>query len=253
MPSIWFVMPAHGRLQLAQICMRQLRRTCDALTKTGIEATAVVVACDENLDTARELGFGTVERDNDFVSSKFNDGIQAALDPDINPRPADFVVPIGSDDWIDHRIFRPEILPTATEVVGFPNLSFVREDGLELTKTVLRYPGGCGMRIFSRQLMATLEYRPAAEDLKRGCDTSILNNLREALPALKVMHVSTDPRQIVDWKTPGVQLNDYDQVRDRHRNGVTADPFDDLAGFFPAEALGEMAAHYGRDRILVAA
>lgn len=250
MPSLWFVMPVHGRLPLAQICLRQLRRTCDALTANGIEATAVVVCDHVHRRLLRKalpnmLGFATVPRDNQFVSRRFNDGIQFATDPAVNPRPADFVMPIGSDDWIDWRIIRPEILPESDEVVGFQHISFVREDGLEITKTFLAYTGGCGMRLYPRQALAAVGYRPADEDLYRGCDTSILTRVREANPNLKVMHVDTDPRQIVDWKTPGAQLNRYDQVMRRHsRNSDTGSPFDELAEFFPADALDEMRAHY---------
>ena len=91
MPSLWFVVPAHGRRQLASICLRQLRRTCDALIENGVDATAVVVADDANLDTARDLGFGWVKRDNRWLSRKFNDGIQMAMDKTHNPRPADYV------------------------------------------------------------------------------------------------------------------------------------------------------------------
>ena len=64
-----------------------------------------MIADDENLDTAAELGFATVRRDNRFLARKYNDGIQLALDPSVNPRPADYAVPFGSDDWVDHRIF----------------------------------------------------------------------------------------------------------------------------------------------------
>lgn len=253
MPSLWFVCPVAGRQQLAAICLRQLRRTCDALTESGIEATAVVVGDDENLEVARDLGFGVVVRDNQFVSRKFNDGCQLACDPSVNPRPADFVMPIGSDDWIDWRIINAKSLPAPEEVVGFQHISFVREDGREITKTFLNYTGGCGMRLYPRELLATVGYRPADEDLYRGCDTSILTNVREANPALKVMHVAVDPRQIVDFKTPGFQLNQYDQVMVRHGRNTTKadDPFGELAGFFPAESLDEMQAHY--ERALVAA
>ncbi len=252
MTSLWFVMPAHGRLEMAAICMRQLRRTCDELTASGIEATAVVIACDENLDLARENGFGTVERSNQFVSQRFNDGIQLALDPEVNPRPADFVMPIGSDDWIDWRIINPKTLPAPNEVVGFQNISFVREDGLELTKTFLNYTGGCGMRLYPRQLLEPLNYRPAEEDLRRGCDTSILTNVRLAVDDVHVMHVSTSPLQIVDWKTPGEQLNNYRQVAARHfRNSEPGDPWTELADIYPAAALDDMRRLY--DRELVAA
>ena len=35
MSSLWFVVPAHGRLELAAICLRQLRRTCDRSPTTA--------------------------------------------------------------------------------------------------------------------------------------------------------------------------------------------------------------------------
>lgn len=313
MSSLWFVMPVHGRAQLAAICLRQLRRTCDSLTAAGIDATAVVVGDDENLETAAELGFATVVRDNQFVSRKFNDGIQVACErplagnadvllghgeyrvtgrreyrghtpgsvfqallepgperravargdiallrrmrpsvdasavtiPDGTPA-ADYVILIGSDDWIDWRII-PDVLPEQDEVVGYQHISFVNEDGSEMAKTFLSYLGGCGMRIYPRQLLEPLGFRPAEEDRYRGCDTSILTNVRLADPAVSVMHVAIDPRQIVDWKTPGEQLNQYGQVARRHfAHSEMADPFSDLAGVFPDEALEEMEAHYHR-------
>ena len=86
-PSLWFVMPAHGRLELAAICLRQLRRTIDSLDDNGIRASAVVVACDENLDTARELGFGWVERDNQFVSRALQRRRPARVRPHLQSAP----------------------------------------------------------------------------------------------------------------------------------------------------------------------
>jgi len=247
MPSLWFVVPVHGRLPLAAICLRQLRRTCDALTDEGIEATAVVIGNDENLDTARELGFGTIERDNSFVSRRFNDGIQLACDRRYNPRPADYVVPCGSDDWVDHRIFLD--LPGANTVLGFQRISFVREDGREMTTRFLDYEGGCGIRVYPRQVMAHRNFRPADEDRQRACDTSTLLNLRKAHPRLRVEHRDIDPRQIVDWKSPGIQLNPYGTIEARHRGEDFGDPFEALADVFPTDALDEMAFHYTRELV----
>jgi hypothetical protein len=241
MPSLWFIVPAHGRQQLASICLAQLRRTCDALTDNGVDATAVVVADDDNLDTGRDLGFTVYRRDNRFVSRRFNDGIQAACDPAFNPRPADYVVPIGSDDWVDWRLFRD--LPDPNVMVGFQRMAFVREDGRELTVRRIMNEGGCGIRIYPRALMARAGYRPADEDRRRGCDTSILVNLRRQVPGLRVEHRDLDPLQIVDWKSAGENLNPYATLA-RHHQELARDPFDILAGRYPAEALLEMEAHY---------
>jgi hypothetical protein len=244
MPSLWFVVPAHGRLSLTRVCLRQLRRTCNSLTENGVDASAVIVADDENLDTARELGFATVRRDNRFLSRKFNDGIQLALDPRFNPRPADYVVPCGSDDWVDHRLFVD--LPAQDTMVGFPRMSFVREDGRQLTATHLTYEGGAGIRIWPRWILEGVGYRPADEDRPRGCDTSILVNTRAATRPFLVQHWDTDSRWIVDWKSHDTQVNAYDQVTTRWRSEPLGDPFDVLAGLYPDEALADMRAHYGQ-------
>jgi hypothetical protein len=241
--SLWFIVPAHGRVELARICLTQLRRTCDALEDEGIRASAVVVADDENLDTARDLGFAWVRRDNRFVSRKFNDGIQLACDPQFNPHPVEFVVPCGSDDFVDWRLFHN--LPSQNTVVGFQRMSFVREDGAELTVRKINTEGGCGIRIWPRHLMAATGYRPADEDRPRGCDTSILVNTRRAFPDMRVEHRDLDPLQIVDWKSTGANLNPYDALR-RHKSELQRDPFQVLDGRYPREALREMQDHYCR-------
>ena len=243
MPSFWFIVPVHGRAALTSICLRQLRRTCDALTEEGIEATAVVIADRENLGALPDFGFGMVERDNRFLSRRFNDGIQLACDPRFNPRPVDYVVPCGSDDWVDHQIFLE--LPSSDTVLGFQRLSFVRPDGEEITSTCVDYVGGCGIRIYPRQVVEKLGYRPADEDRVRGCDTSILVNTQRAYPDVKVVHREIDPRQIVDWKSEDEQVTSYETIFARHRGHKQPDPFDVLSDVFPAEALDEMQTHYG--------
>lgn len=243
MPSLWFIVPIHGRLELASICLRQLRRTCDALRVEGVETTAVLIGERDELNALPDLGFGAIERNNLFLSRKFNDGIQLATDPAFNPRPADYVVPCGSDDWVDHRLFLD--LPGPDTIHGFQRMSFVREDGEEIGTALIDYPGGCGIRIYPRELMADLDYRPADEDRPRGCDTSILTNMRQAHEHLRIVHADLHDRQIVDWKSPSEQLNSYGDVGRRIRS-TTPDPFSVLADFFPAEALEEMREHYAR-------
>lgn len=250
MPSLWFIVPAHGRAQLAAICLRQLRRTCDALRENGVEATAVVIADDENLDTSRALGFGTIERDNQFVSRKYNDGIQLAVDPELNPRPVDYVVPCGSDDWVDWRLFVD--LPGADTIACFQRLSFVRPDGKEMVQRFVNVRGGCGIRIYPRQVFEALAYRPADEDRYRACDTSIITNLWHAVRP-KIVHREIDPRRIVDWKSSDLQLNPYESLTFHRTFTQPQDPFDALADIYPAEALEEMAEHYERVRELAVA
>ena len=245
MKTLWFVVPVHERLPLARICLRQLRRTCDALYEDGVDASAVIVSDHESLDDLNvvDLKFGWVMRENDYTSAKFNDGIQLATDPRFNPTPVDYVVPCGSDDWLDHRLFT-EPLPPENAIFGFQHMSFVREDGKEIVSPKIAYDGGSGIRIIPRQLLEAVGYRPADEDRMRGCDTSILANLRRAHPGVEVKHWHLHTRQIVDWKTPDIQLNSYKEVTAIHGVVLPADPFVELAGFYPAEALDEMRSYY---------
>ena len=240
--TLWFVVPAHGRLALTRICLRQLRRTIDDLEAEGIDASAVVIADDENLDTALDLGFGTIERNNRFLSRKFNDGFQLACDRRFNSRPAEYVVPLGSDDWIAADVLLD--LPRPNTVVGFKRISFVREDGLEMTTRLLDYDGGSGIRIYPRACLVAFNYRPADEDRLRGCDTSILVNMKRRL-RFRLEHREIDARLIVDWKSPDANRNAYLEVARRWRGSEAFDPFEALAGVFPDEALEEMADHYG--------
>jgi hypothetical protein len=247
MQTLWFVVPVHGRLPLAAICLKQLRRTCDALIDDGVYATAVIVTDQADFRQLHgltgDLGFGHVFRDNAYTSRRFNDGIELATSPKYNPRPADYVVPLGSDDWVDYRLFTE--LPDERTIVGFQHMSFVREDGKQIASTYLKYRGGSGIRIIPRQLLEPLEYRPADADRKRGCDTSILVNLdRHWGDQLHVQHWHRHERQIVDWKTPGEQINSYQNVVSIHGSRFASDPFSELADFYPAEALEEMRGYY---------
>ncbi len=242
MTSLMFVVPVHGRVELTRLCLEMLRYQCDVLySESGIYAGAVIVGDDESLETASTLGFGTVRRPNWFTSMKFNDGIQLACDPQYNPRPADYVVPLGSDDWIDWRLFTD---PSPDAVVGFQKVSFVSEDGSEMIQRYLNYPGGCGIRIYPSYLFQPFGYRPADEDRKRGCDTSILVNLRRHYgDDLGLEHRDLDARQIVDWKSPEQQLNSSHNLQ-IHKVLATGDPFVELVGFYPRNALREMQRHY---------
>jgi hypothetical protein len=181
--------------------------------------------------------FATIERENEYLGMRFNDGLELACRSG-----ADYVVPCGSDDWVDHRVIR-ETLPEPRVVVGFQRMSFVREDGRELTYANVRYRGGCGIRIYPRALLAPFQWRPCDEDRKRGCDTAILGNVLRHVPRVRVEHRDVHDLQIVDWKTPGANLNTYEGVGG-WRSGQGRDPFVELRGVYPDEALAEMREVY---------
>jgi hypothetical protein len=144
-------------------------------------------------------------------------------------------VPLGSDDWVDHRLFLT--LPRPGVLVGFRQISFVREDGGEITSSFVGYRGGTGIRIYPRSLMGLCGYRPADEDRTRACDTSILVNVDKAYKEklgrdLQIVYGDLHERQIVDWKSPREQINSYAGVK-QYAKVVAADPFEALADVFP--------------------
>ena len=61
---------------------------------------------------------------------------------------------------------------------------------------------------------------------------------------MRVEHRDLDPLQIVDWKSPGQNLNPYETLA-RHKQELRRDPFQVLAGRYPQDLLDEMAVHYG--------
>ncbi len=247
MKRVWFVVPVHGREELTRVCLRQLRRTCDAMREYDLEATAVVIGTDASVDLAYDLGFATVARDNAYLGRKFNDGYQLALDPEFNPEPADYVVPCGSDDWIDHRVF--ETLPREDTIGIFRHIAAVSEDRTRLGRIKVVTPSGAGIRIMPRALLERVGYRPADEDRKRAIDMSTFNALVKANSMRHPRMVALDVHdlQIVDWKTHGEQLNTYKMLVSQ-RKSETTDVFAELAEHYPAEALEEMQA-LGRERV----
>lgn len=192
--SVWFVTPAFRRYEVSALCLEQRRWVIDRLAESGIAAQCVVVADDENLDIARSFGFATVERDNEWLGRRFNDGIEYAA-----THGAEWIVPIGSDSWIAPAYLDP--LPDP-----------------KLTRTATRYA------LASRQALAELEVggngvgpymihrrrlpksrRPAVDELSRGIDGSTLAGLRNLRWEVRDLH----PLQYVALRSTDPQLNPY--------------------------------------------
>lgn len=247
-PSLWFVMPAHGRVRMAAACMRQLARTCATLRGTGgIDAHAVVVACDENLDTARELGFGTVDRDNLQLGRRWNDGYQLAWREGV-----DYVVPIGSDDWLDHRWVTAWPLPGPQTIRCMTRLAMVDETGERMRRMRVAYEGGVGIRIIPRQLLDKVNGRPCVEDRQRAIDATTLRRLKtENHYEVAIVERDLHALQLVDWKSGSQQLNTFESCAGYAVDDRVLNPFAELHGVFPDEALAEMRSVYHHQEVSV--
>lgn len=244
--TLCFVVPAAGRLELARACFRQLRRTLDALDDVCSPA-AVVIGSDENLDLAREQGFDTIRVQADrALGARFNDGLEWA-------RKFKYVMPFGSDDWIDYRLVAAmlERVDGHAQMVCTRRLAVVSEDGRRLARLEIRYAGGIGIRLVPTKLLEPHRYRPLEDHRPRAIDTNLMRALGETVkrPLVADLH----PLQIVDFKSPDENLNTYDACR-IHWHGAreSNDPFGDLATVYPAEAVADVRAVYGAREEMVA-
>lgn len=201
-----FVVPAHERFDLARVCLRQLRRTCDALEDEGFLATAIVVSDDANLVTARRLDFATIKRDNSKLGTRWNDGFEFAA----RYLGCHYVIPFGSDDWVDYRLIVNHLgRMRYGQVIGAHRFcAIVNERGTRMAKLRIPYDGGDGIRIIPTKVLRDLRYRPAEDFRGRAIDTSIWRNLTNQ--KLRYDYFDDDPLQIVEFKSPDTQLNAYD-------------------------------------------
>lgn len=236
MTSLWFVVPAHGRVGVAAVCLRQLARTCMTLTERGLRASAVVIACDENLDIAAGLGFATVERDNRFLGRRWNDWYQLAAEAGV-----DIVCAFGSDDWIDPAFVLSAPMPGPGEIRCCTRTAVVSENGDQLARLRIPYEGGDGVRLIATETLRPLRFRPADDDRARAIDTSVLMNLcRVGKP--KLVYHDLHSLQVVDWKSPDEQLNAFEPCLRYADEPIDLDPHAALESVYPAAAIAEMRA-----------
>ena len=241
-------MPAFRRFELTRVCLTQLRRTCAELADRDIAATAVVIADDQNLDVADLLGFATVRRENAPLGRKFNDGIEFAC----RHLGADFVVPFGTDNWVDPELIAE--LPEPGTIAAHRLCTLVHESGEKAGTLHVGYEGGDGIRTWPRDLLEPLRFRPAAEDRGRAIDTSIRERMK--VNGLKPPFVYHDlhPWQIVSFQSEDVQLNDYRSLRHLYGSGPEIpEPWEALAEHYPAEAIDEVREVFAHRKGLVTA
>lgn len=241
-PSLFFVTPAWQRFELTRLCLEQRRDACDRLAAVGIDATCVIVADDENLDIARELGFETVESPNDWLSRRFNDGYQHAA-----RHGADFVCPIGSDSWIDAELLA-ELPPPGIMQVS-RNYAVVREDGRVLAELAMRTPYGFGCFVIPTPMLERFGYRPCKERLQSGCDGSLFTALfKRTVPRVKIREIG--PLDIVAFRSP-IQITPYERLVTRHRGTERRRPFRLLLSRYPAR-LVDAAEQFHLERMAAA-
>jgi hypothetical protein len=240
-----FVVPVHGRHLLASACLRQLARTCTRLRAEGVDAAAFLVGDDSFFDAlAREVGFGWVRAANRPLGAKWNDGIEFAC----REGAADYVVPLGSDDVVDHSLFLGSW--KRDEIVCARDSAVVSPDGDRIAFLRVPYRGGDGVRMLPRLVLERAGFRPAADERDRAIDGSMSDRLAERPGArLRYVYRDLDPLQIVDFKSHGRgQRTSYQACLD-FATGEHDDPWTLVGSAYPGELVEEIRSCYAERRV----
>lgn len=240
-----FVVPVHGRHALAAACLRQLARTCERLRADDVDAAAFLVGDDSFFDRlARELGFGWVRAANRPLGAKWNDGIEFAC----RDGAADYVVPLGSDDVVDHRLFLGSW--KRDEIVCARDSAVVSPDGDRLAFMRVPYRGGDGVRMLPRFVLERARFRPAIDERDRAIDGSMSDRLAQR-PGVQLRYAYRDlhPLQIVDFKSHGRgQRTSFDACLE-FATGEHIDVWERIGAIYPAPFVDEIRACYAERRV----
>jgi hypothetical protein len=216
--DIMFVTPAYQRYDLSAVCFEQRQQVIEELARHDIEAQCVVIADDENLDSARALGFDTVETPNDWLGRKFNDGIEHAV-----KHGARWVVPIGSDSFIDPAYFLP-LPPDSPRIVRTSQLyAPVEMERLAITRVAHR-TNPAGPHMFHRDLLKRANYRPMPDEINRNTDSS---TIRALLP-FRYRYQDVHELQYIGFRAPPF-ITRYDILWKRWGITEHTDPWERLA------------------------
>ena len=222
--SLWFVTPSYLRYELSEVCFEQRRRVIDRLAEQGIEARCVIVADDDNLDIARSKGFDTLERSNDGLGRKVNDGYEYAAS-----QGAEWMVFIGSDSWIDPAFISPLPDSSPNLVRSSPAYCAVTPDKLALLR-VTHPTNPAGPHIFHRDLLARAKYRPVADELMRNIDS----RTNAALAPFKFTMRDVHPLQYIGFRAPPM-ITSYGALWNRWGIAEYDDPWSLLAEHYDAD------------------
>ena len=238
MTSLWLVTPVFGRVERTRICLEQRARLLVELRAGGLDAHQLIVGDDENLDTARSLGFLTLERPN-VLGLKINDGIEYAC----RAGDADFVAYVGSDDWMLPDFWLD--LPPGGKARTSRWMTFVAPDGKHLASVPASAYQGHPPWTLPRSLLEPCGFRPAAKDAAMsGLDSYITGGIARGLGRELVFdyHADDDPLRCVDFKGPDEQITPWRWIAPGRYHEPR--PFEKLATRYPADLCRRMEDYY---------
>jgi glycosyltransferase involved in cell wall biosynthesis len=230
--SVCIFSAAYRRLAVTRLVLQQRQRLCGELAGCGIDATMLIAADDENLDIAAEYGCDTVEAPNLPLGRKCNIGLHHAARTGV-----DYIVWVGSDDWIHPDVFQPLLERAAGKrpaIVTGSRLALVNLQTGRLQRVASPSKYGAIPWLIDRRLFTTRTVVPIKPELKRGLDGALVRGLRHA--HLDFEWVFHDPHDFrcVDFKSDQ-NITPYKALA-KHLGTAPEEPaWDTLAGWFDAD------------------
>lgn len=228
--SVWIVSPAHGRFAVTRLVLEQRRRLCRDLAVRGIDARMLITASDENLDLAREYGAVAVETPNRPLGRKCNIGLERAA-----REGADWIVWVGSDDWIHPDVFDP--LPYQREgreriLIG-QRVAIVDLATGMLMRCLSPSKYGAIPWIVPRGMLEPSRFRPVRPDLARGLDGALIRGIRLSRAPLDWHCLDPHDLRCVDFKS-GVNITPFERL-EGHATGPLEPAWSALVERYPAD------------------
>lgn len=220
--KLYFVTPAWQRKGLSAVVFDQRLDVIRVLRDQGLDARCVVIADDANAQLAEERGFDVIVRPNDGLSDRFNDGIEFA-----GRAGADWIVPIGSDSWIDPAYFASLHSATVRTSELYCHVTAKR-----LGQARIRNRPGVGPYVFPRWTLEPSGFRPAKPGLMRSVDSSTITGIEIATGPLPFRRIHLHPYQYIGFRLAPF-ITSYDGLMAKWGVREHKDPWAILAQHYP--------------------
>lgn len=236
MKSILLVTPAWERPELTRIMLEQRLRLTEAVRPLGVRCETVVIADDENLDIAEDLGHKTVGALN-VLGAKFNDGYEYAVEHNY-----DWAFHVNSDQAFDPALIAAIAKAPTDRIVTMSHLSAVNATGERFI--AYRNPVRA-MQAFPLKLLRR-NPRPCAEHIMSGCDRSTYEGVARANHGAKEQRVRVGPLETIQFESE-VQMTGWERHVGIARNSGAREwkvPWDLLAQTYGPELIEDMQSFY---------
>lgn len=224
---------------MTRLVLEQRRRLCDQLAGRGIDAAHLVVADDENLEISAEFGGLSFQAANKPLGAKCNAGLKYAAALGF-----DFLVWVGSDDWIHPDVFQPLLSPDLGDgaiIISGRRFAIVdlATGTLQRIETPSRY--GAIPWIIDTRLFKGRPVEPIQPHLSRGLDGALVRGLRLSRVGFSwAFHTPNDFR-CVDFKSTQ-NLTPFSGLAKHIGFGDPEPAWTTLADWFPEDLVAKARA-----------